>query len=234
MPPLDLAGGYAAFANGGYRVEPYIVDKVEDAAGDILYAASPALACADCDEPDDAEEYLLRSVTDIYGARALAPRAIDAQNAYLMNDMLRDVVRRGTGVRAYRELGRTDLRGKTGTTNERRDAWFSGFNGDIVATAWVGFDQERSLGNGEQGARTALPMWIDFMREALDKRPLNSMERPPGIIDVRINPATGLAATSREGERIREIPDEVRPACAGAADPAAVGIADGKPAIGSR
>ena len=198
VPPLDLAGGYAAFANGGYRVEPYIVDKVEDAAGDILYAASPALACADCDEPDDAEEYLLRSVTDIYGARALAPRAIDAQNAYLMNDMLRDVVRRGTGVRAYRELGRTDLRGKTGTTNERRDAWFSGFNGDIVATAWVGFDQERSLGNGEQGARTALPMWIDFMREALDKRPLNSMERPPGIIDVRINPATGLAATSRE------------------------------------
>ena len=198
VPPLDLASGYAAFANGGYRVEPYIIERVEDAAGDTLYAASPALACADCDEPENADEFLLRSITDIYGARAMAPRATDAQNAYLMNDMLRDVVRRGTGVRAYRELGRTDLRGKTGTTNDRRDAWFSGFNGDIVATAWVGFDQERSLGNGEQGARTALPMWIDFMREALDGRPPNSMERPPGIIDVRINPATGLAASSRE------------------------------------
>ncbi len=199
VPPLDLAGGYAAFANGGYRVAPYVIEKVEDAAGDTLYAASPALACTNCDEPDDdVDERLLGSITDVYGARALAPRAIDAQNAYLMNDMLRDVVRRGTGARAYRELGRTDLRGKTGTTNDRRDAWFSGFNGDVVATAWVGFDQERSLGSGEQGARTALPMWIDFMREALDGRPLSSMERPPGIIDVRIDPATGLAASSRE------------------------------------
>jgi len=196
VAPLDLAGGYAALANGGSYVEPYIIDRVEDAEGETIFTAAPALACSICveDEPPDAQ--LLHSITEIYGARPAAKRIADVQNIYLMNDMLSDVVRRGTGVRAYRELGRTDLRGKTGTTNDRRDAWFAGFNGDIVAAAWVGFDQERSLGNGEQGARTALPMWIEFMREALDGRPLNSMERPPGIIDVRIDPATGLAAGS--------------------------------------
>ena len=198
VAPLDLAGGYAVLANGGFYVSPYLIEKVEDADGETLYTAAPALACARCDEQEPAEPRLLESVTDIYGARAPASRIVDAQNAYLMNDMLQDVILRGTGERAYRELGRTDLRGKTGTTNDRRDAWFAGFNGDVVAAAWVGFDQERSLGSGEQGARTALPMWIEFMREALDRRPLNSMERPPGIIDVRIDPDTGLQAGSLE------------------------------------
>lgn len=198
VAPLDLAGGYATLANGGFSVQPYIIEKVEDADGETIYAAEPALACANCEEQEPLDPQLLQSITDIYGARAPASRIVDEQNVYLMNDMLADVVRRGTGVRAYRELGRSDLRGKTGTTNDRRDAWFAGFNGDVVAAAWVGFDQERSLGSGEQGARTALPMWIEFMREALDGRPMNSMERPPGIIDVRIDPATGLAAGSRE------------------------------------
>ncbi len=196
VAPLDLAGGYAVLANGGFHVRPYLIEKVEDADGETLYTAAPALACAHCDEQEPAEPRLLESVTGIYGARAPASRIVDAQNVYLMNDMLQDVILRGTGARAYRELGRTDLRGKTGTTNDRRDAWFAGFNGDVVAAAWVGFDQERSLGSGEQGARTALPMWIEFMREALDRRPLNSMERPPGIIDVRIDPDTGLQAGS--------------------------------------
>ena len=198
VAPLDMARGYAAFANGGYRVEPYIIGKIDDAQGRTLYAAAPALACRDCEEPEDVDAELIQAFTDIYVDRPPAPRVIDAQNAYLMNDMMRDVVRRGTGVRAYRELGRTDLGGKTGTTNEARDAWFAGFNGDVVAVTWVGFDQERSLGEGEQGARTALPMWIDFMGEALEGQPVHSMERPPGIIDVRIDPATGLAAGSRE------------------------------------
>ena len=198
VAPLDLAGGYAALANGGSYVDPYIIDKVEDAGGETIFAAAPALACGSCDEPDQPDAELLHSITDIYGARPPAKRIADVQNVYLMNDMLSDVIQEGTGVRAWRELGRTDLRGKTGTTNDRRDAWFAGFNGDIVAAAWVGFDQERSLGNGEQGARTALPMWIEFMRVALERRPLNSMERPPGIIDVRIDPATGLAAGSGE------------------------------------
>ena len=198
VAPLDLAGGYAVLANGGSYVEPYIIETVVDADGETLFAAAPALACRNCEEPEPPEAELLHSISDIYGAQPPAERIADAQNIYLMNDMLADVVLRGTGARAYRELGRTDLRGKTGTTNDRRDAWFAGFNGDIVAAAWVGFDQERSLGSGEQGARTALPMWIEFMRAALDGRPLNSMERPPGIIDVRIDPATGLAAGSSE------------------------------------
>lgn len=198
VAPLDLAGGYAALANGGSYVKPYIIEKVEDAEGETIFAATPALACVNCEESEQPDSQLLHSITEIYGARPPAKRIADVQNIYLMNDMLSDVVQRGTGVRAYRELGRTDLRGKTGTTNDRRDAWFAGFNGDIVAAAWVGFDQERSLGNGEQGARTALPMWIEFMRVALDGRPLNSMERPPGIIDVRIDPATGQAAGSGE------------------------------------
>ena len=211
VAPLDLAGGYAALANGGYFVRPYLIEKVEDADGETLFAAAPALACALCEEQEPLEPELLESITDIYGTRAPASRIADAQNVYLMNDMLADVVRRGTGARAYRELGRTDLRGKTGTTNDRRDAWFAGFNGDIVAAAWVGFDQERSLGSGEQGARTALPMWIEFMREALDRRPLNSMERPPGIIDVRIDPATGLAASSLEASVFEKFRMEYAP-----------------------
>lgn len=198
VAPLDLAGGYAVLANGGSYVEPYLIETVVDADGETLFAAAPALACRNCEEPEQPEAELLQSISDIYGARPPAERIADAQNIYLMNDMLADVVLRGTGARAYRELGRTDLRGKTGTTNDRRDAWFAGFNGDVVAAAWVGFDQERSLGSGEQGARTALPMWIEFMRAALDGRPLNSMERPPGIIDVRIDPATGLATSSTE------------------------------------
>ena len=211
VAPLDLAGGYAALANGGFYVKPYIIEKVEDADGETLYAAEPALACASCEEQEPLDPELLQSITDIYGTRTPASRIVDAQNVYLMNDMLADVVRRGTGVRAYRELGRSDLRGKTGTTNDGRDAWFAGFNGDVVAAAWVGFDQERSLGSGEQGARTALPMWIEFMREALDGRPMNSMERPPGIIDVRIDPATGLAASSREASVFEKFRMEYAP-----------------------
>ena len=112
--------------------------------------------------------------------------------------MLQDNVRRGTGRRAYRELGRTALSGKTGTTNDSSDVWFAGYNGDIVTAVWIGFDQVRPLGTRETGASTALPMWIDFMREALDQSRLNTMLRPTGIIDVRINPETGLVADTTE------------------------------------
>jgi len=217
VAPLDLVRGYAVFANGGYRVDPYLIQRIEDVDGDVLYTASPKLACRACDEPEEeTEPLLIQGVGDLYAGGHDAPRAINAQNAYLMNDMMQDVVRRGTGVRAYRELGRTDLRGKTGTTNERRDAWFAGFNGDVVTAAWVGFDQERSLGNGEEGARTALPMWINFMREALDGMPSHSMERPPGIVDVRINPETGLVASTRDSSifekfRMDHVPESEQP-----------------------
>jgi penicillin-binding protein 1A len=136
--------------------------------------------------PDEAPEF--------FALTSNAPkRIVTAENAYLIYDMMRDVIQRGTGRRA-RELGRPDLAGKTGTSNDRRDAWFSGFNGNIVATAWVGFDQDRSLGAGEEGSRTALPIWKYFMRDALADSPDGTIARPSGIITVRIVPETGLVA----------------------------------------
>jgi penicillin-binding protein 1A len=128
--------------------------------------------------------------------RNQAPRVISEQNAYIIYDMMRDVIRRGTGRRA-RALGRADIAGKTGTSNDRRDAWFSGFNADIVGVAWVGFDDDaRSLGAGEEGSRTALPMWKDFMAVALDGTPAAPLETPPGIVTARISKITGEAAVS--------------------------------------
>src|SRR5690606_41092515 len=130
-----------------------------------------------------------------YPRLRVAPQAITPQKAYLVADMLQDVVRRGTGAAAYRALRRGDLAGKTGTSNDRRDTWFAGFNGDVAAVAWVGFDQDRPLGGNEQGGLTAIPMWTEFMRAALEGLPEHRVERPPGIVEVRINPETGLVAS---------------------------------------
>ena len=128
-----------------------------------------------------------------------APRTIDARNAWLMYSLMRDVIRRGTG-RGARVLERGDLAGKTGTTNDLRDAWFSGFNADLVATAWVGFDRVRPLGRRETGGRAALPMWIEYMKEALKGTQERNVEPPEGIVTVRIDPATGrIAGASHEG-----------------------------------
>ena len=257
--PLDLAAGYAVFASGGYRVEPYVVDSIYDSSGTEVYASDPAVACPAC-EPSAAELKALevqqaietdpamaaaasaplsvspaeatpvaereipayRSVEEMT-AQAMAwrptandapefirryqkpaERVISATNAYLVYDMMRDVIRRGTG-RGARELGRSDIAGKTGTTNERRDAWFSGFNGDLVTTAWVGFDQERSLGNREEGGRTALPIWKYYMAEALKNAPDATIPRPPGIVTVRIDPESGLVAPAGSSGAIFEL-----------------------------
>ncbi len=116
---------------------------------------------------------------------------------------MRDVIRRGTGRRAM-ALGRNDLSGKTGTTNDRRDAWFSGFNGDLVATAWVGFDQERPLGAREEGGRTALPIWVKFMGEALAGAPERIPPKPSGLVTVRVSSSTGLLARSSDMDAIFE------------------------------
>ena len=215
IAPLDLVDGYATFANGGYNVDAYLIERIEDADGEVLYAARPSLACQDCAAADfdpGLAPALVESPIDLYPKLRIAKRVITAQNAYLINDMMQDVVRRGTGRAAYAALGREDVAGKTGTTNDRRDAWFAGFNADVVTAAWVGFDQERSLGRYEQGARTALPMWIDFMAEALDGLSYHAMEQPPGIIDVRINPKSGLVAATNQGSifekfRIGHVPE---------------------------
>jgi penicillin-binding protein 1A len=243
IAPLDLAAGYAELANGGYRVSPYFIDSVQDLNGDVLYTTSPRIVCRDlpappapqaaaafvdpaegdlaCPEADQntdqtrrpEEPALIDKMTDLYPDLRRAKRAISPQNVYLVTDMMHDVVRRGTGVRAWRELHRPDLAGKTGTSNDRRDTWFAGFNADVVATGWVGFDEDRSLGGNEQGSVTALPMWIDFMREALRGQPEHVLKQPSGIVSVRIDPDNGLVASDAnrnsifEKFRIGHVPD---------------------------
>lgn len=195
VTPLELATGYTVFANGGYHVTPYFIDHVEDIDGKVLMAATPERACRECDKPpaDPAQS----------PAEHIAPRVITPQNAYLMTSMMRDVIRRGTGRKA-RVLGRNDIAGKTGTTNDQRDAWFAGFNPDMVTVAWVGFDDTHPLGFGETGGRAALPMWIDFMRAALKGIPDHPFERPPGLVTVRIDPDSGLLADSKDRKAIFE------------------------------
>lgn len=202
---VELARGYAAFANSGMKVEPYFIQRIEDSAGEVVFEAEPVLACYECNdvaadlERLTEERIVVDSATQLYPPRNRAERVISVQNAYLVADMMRGVIRRGTGARAQRELGRGDLAGKTGTTNESRDTWFAGFNGDLVATSWVGFNDNREQG-GEEGASAALPMWIAFMDQALEGVAENPIAMPPGIVEVRINPDNGLqAATAGPG-----------------------------------
>ncbi len=214
VTPLELAAAYAVFANGGQRVEPYLIERVEDAGGKVLSQAAPRAACPRCESAAASlAAYGATLATVVAGdgsgvTRAAeaggaptpvpeaeaAPRAISPANAYIMTDMMRDVIRSGTARRAL-ALGRDDLAGKTGTTNDRRDAWFAGYNAGLVAVSWIGFDQERSLGSGEEGGRTALPMWVYFMREALRDRPDQRLGMPEGVITARVSPLTGAMAS---------------------------------------
>jgi penicillin-binding protein 1A len=217
VSPLEMASAYSVFANGGFRVQPYYLQRVIGPTGETAYEADPRFACPDCVDSMPAEgagpaaEAPIRPSDDEtrWGGRtylqekALAPQVISAQNDYLMTDMMGDVIRRGTAVRAL-QLKRGDIAGKTGTTNDRRDAWFCGFNAGLVGTAWVGFDQERSLGPGEEGGRTALPMWVYFMAEALHGVPEQRRPPPPGLVSMRISADTGLAARPGEPNAIFE------------------------------
>ena len=166
----QMARGFAVLANSGYRVEPYLVQRIVDDRGNVLAQAQP---------PRAGDESL---------------RVIDARNAFVMSSMLRDVVRYGTAARAM-SLGRKDLAGKTGTTNDLVDAWFAGYQPTLVAIAWVGFDQPRKLGNNETGAVAALPIWINYMSKALNG--VNEMFQPvpQGVVSVNVNPITGEAAS---------------------------------------
>ena len=197
LTPMEMANGFAVFANGGSLVTPYLIDRVYGADGAVLEQATPAIACATCGSypnfsgPPPTAVQGDAVASEIGGGlmppaeQERAPRAISEANAWIITDLLRDVVRRGTGQRAL-ALGRGDIAGKTGTTNDGRDAWFSGFTPDLVATAWVGFDQERPLGADEEGSRTALPMWIYFMREALAGRPQHRLPMPDGVVTARV------------------------------------------------
>jgi penicillin-binding protein 1A len=165
--PLQMAAAYAVFANGGYRIAPYLISRVTDSRGNVLSEANPVVAGEG------------------------AERAIDPRNAFVMASMLRDVITSGTATRAM-SLGRKDLAGKTGTTNDNVDAWFAGFNASIVGVAWIGFDQPRTLGSNETGGVAALPIWIAFMQKALKGVPEKPLAPPEGMISVRVNPETGL------------------------------------------
>ncbi len=215
--PLEVATGFAAFANGGYRIEPFFIDRIEDATGKVVYEAAPREVCEQCGVPATSTgapeldaPLALQAAASVRGGLALPPkdrvaeRIISPQNAYIMDDIMADVIRRGTGRRAN-VLNRSDIAGKTGTTNDSKDAWFNGFNRDLVATVWVGYDQERSLGEGEEGSRTAVPIWVYFMREALKALPQHVRPRPEGVIELPISRETGLLATADDPDAVSEL-----------------------------
>jgi penicillin-binding protein 1A len=206
VSPLQQARGYAVFANGGYLVDPYVIQRIEDADGAVLYEADPVVACVPCVLADrrlqqrdaaEAEESLGKLPKQ--AEQTLEPRLV-----YQMNSILQDVINKGTGQRA-RSLGRNDIAGKTGTTNDQRDAWFNGYSPDLVAVAWVGFDQLRPLGSKEAGSTAALPLWIEFMATALGGKPEKQLKRPKGLVTVKINAETGEPATEQDKNTIFEI-----------------------------
>ena len=203
--PLEIATGYAILANEGFKVEPWLIERIENAKGEIIFAADPLVACSECSTAEGNSTEVLRMEdilgTDVPAVRA-AERVMDPRIAFIVSSFLREAIQRGTGRRA-RALERSDIAGKTGTTNGPRDAWFSGFNPDLITTAWVGFDDYQPLGRREFGGTAALPIWIDFMREALpEERPLSPM--PPGIVRVRVDAESGLRVRGQPEGSIME------------------------------
>ncbi len=188
LTPTDIATGYATFANGGFKITPYFIDRIESINEDTLFEADPEVVCmVNCAKVNT------------------APRVVDERVAYIMNSILGDAIKRGTGTKAMRALKRTDLRGKTGTTNDA-DIWFSGFTHDLVATTWAGFSDNSPVGSREWGSTTPIETWIEFMSKALPpENASTSLPRPNGIVSVRIDPLTGLRANSSDANAIFEI-----------------------------
>jgi penicillin-binding protein 1A len=233
LTPLSMARAYAVFANGGYLVAPQFVRRITNMSGETIYETWPSVLCDDCvkevgeelPEPliekaepefkpleiasaaagDDAPLGAGRTASGRLDSEpAYAERVISPQNAYLVRSMMMDVVRRGTGVRAM-QLGRNDLAGKTGTTNEQRDAWFSGYNDRLVTSVWVGFDNHDPLGRRELGGRAALPVWVEYMGAALEGVEDKPPAAPEGLARARIDPDTGLLARLEDEDAIMEI-----------------------------
>ena len=227
--PLELVTGYAAFANGGFKVKPYFIDRIEDASGRVVYEALPQIACAGCGKlaetgldsvnaySDELGDWHSQCPIDPVTSAKQAPRIITGANAFLITEALHSAIYggadrglggwTGTGWRAAKELKRTDLAGKTGTTNEAKDAWFSGFTPNVVATAWVGFDDHRralgrSIAGNEYGASAAQPIWIDYMKVALRGTPDRAFAQPDDVVTVKVNNYSGLAMSgSSPGSR---------------------------------
>ncbi|SHG14549.1 penicillin-binding protein 1A [Marinomonas polaris DSM 16579] len=208
LSPLQIATGYAVFSNGGYQVQPYLIDKVIDRNNKTLFQANPVTVCVTCtplEKTTDGEQQMgLFNTTEGIRSLPIAPQVLDPEVNYITYDMMRDVIKYGTGRRA-RVLQRDDLAGKTGTTNDGRDAWFSGFNGNLVTSVWSGFDNSSPLGRGEWGGSVSLPPWIDYMREALKDTPPDFVAKPSSLVTVRIDPNTGERALPGQSNAIFEI-----------------------------
>ncbi len=199
--PLQMAGAYARFANGGFRTDPYLIARVEDAAGRPLFQTEPAAVCLDCAYQESDGKL---PMTDALMSLAQKPERVLAPGvAYQMHSLLSDVIRAGTGRRAL-SLGRSDLAGKTGTSNDVRDSWFCGFQKQLVAVAWMGFDDFSPLGSKETGGRAALGMWVDFMGTALEGVPEALPKEPPGLLHVLVNRYSGTLTHAQDPGAIME------------------------------
>jgi penicillin-binding protein 1A len=229
LSPVDMARAYAVFANGGYLVNPHIVTEVRDMSGAVIFKPNYPVVCDTCDsapaqpavatrnEPESTASSTQPATTDANQTSAAAPdeatdatedeiipapRVLDPRIAFIMHTMLEDVIRRGTAVRA-RSLNRSDLAGKTGTTNEA-DTWFNGYQQSLVADVWVGFSDHRPVGDNEYGSNLPLPIWIDFMKVALDGVPEQHRVQPPGVVTMKIDPRTGQPAPPDQSDAMFE------------------------------
>ncbi len=241
VTPIDMAAAYSVFANGGWQIQPHIIESVRDLEGVEVYRPRYPIVCEDCEEESLATaadgdstdlttgepanlEALFAEIPAGNGEEPveelpplLARQAIDPRNAYVMHSMLRDVVRRGTGIRARRALGRADIAGKTGTTNDAADTWFNGYHPNVATTVWVGFPNHQPLGAVEYGSNRPLPIWIDYMRVALEGVPETLPDQPPGVVTRRIDPVTGALANAGNPDAIFEfflsehVPEEEAP-----------------------
>jgi penicillin-binding protein 1A len=195
LTPMEIAEGWSTFANGGYKVEPYLIERIEDRNGKQLFNANPTQTPAGIEQrAQQSNAALIVGDQPLPAEPILAEQIIDGRTAYIMTSMLQDVIKRGTGRRAM-AMGRDDLAGKTGTTNESKDSWFSGYNADYITTVWAGFDQPESLGRNEYGGTVALPIWMSYMGAALKDKPSHLLPEPEGLLTLRVDPHSGRAAT---------------------------------------
>jgi penicillin-binding protein 1A len=205
LTPMEIVTGWSTFANGGYKISPYLIQKIENRDGATLFTANPpTVPAVDSKTAPNTSTYavsdgpaLTTNVTPAVvdpAAPAVAERIVDGRTTFILNSMLEDVIKLGTGRRAL-SMNRPDIAGKTGTTNESKDAWFTGYNADYVTTVWTGFDQPESLGRREFGGTVALPIWMNYMSAALKDKPPHTQAEPDGILSLRVDPISGRAAT---------------------------------------
>jgi penicillin-binding protein 1A len=219
ITPLDLVTAYAVFANGGRQVQPNIIQRVVDINGVTVFAPRYPVVCDECEltvaatasnAPPESTDAKAADLELVEEANVIteepvipAPQVIDRRNAYIMHSMLRDVIRRGTGVSA-KKMERGDLAGKTGTTNDAADTWFNGYTPDVATTVWVGFPNHQPLGRREYGSNNPLPIWIEYMGQALADKPENIPTQPAGVVTMKIDPKTGHLAASGQTDAVFE------------------------------